>query len=124
MALKNMRRSATERKTNGDDRFGAEASPHPPERDDVEVRLEHHHIEKLGLNGPLPHGTKVQFTGEGEVADSGTQEGYSDAEPRHHMTLRLRRAGMEQEGNSDERHKDVRGDVERAADQVEKKGQK
>jgi hypothetical protein len=122
VALKNMRRTAAERKSDSPD--DGPASTRVPEHDDVEVQLQHHHIEKLGLKGPLPHGTKIQFTGEGEIADSGTREGYSDAEPQHHMTLRLRRAELDQGNGADERRKDVRGDVERAADQVEQKGKK
>jgi hypothetical protein len=120
VAMANMRRTAAERKAEGDDHEIATASSpaRPPEKDDIEVRLEHHHIQKLGLKGPLPHGTKVSFAGDGEVADSGTREGYDDAEPRHHMTIRLRRAGVDASESADARRGDVRGDVEAAADAV------
>lgn len=122
VAMKNMRRTAAERtaerKADGMIGDGA-ARPEPPEHDDVEVRLEHHHVQKLFGSGPLPHGTAVEFGGHGEVADSGTREGYADAEPRHHMTIRLRRAGVE--ARDTDRREDIKGDVERAADAVAKK---
>lgn len=122
VTMTNMRRTAAERKTeNGGDGMPDSGSGRPASRDDVEVRLEHHHIQKLGLDGPLPHGTKVEFGGHGEVADSGTTEGYSDGEPRHHMTIRLRRAGVDAAERPDDRRGELRGDIQEAADKVASK---
>lgn len=111
MKLTNMRRTAAERKDDGGERA--------PEGDDVHVRLEHHHIEKLGLSHPLPHGTSVKFHGEGEVADSGTHEGYDDAEPRHHMTIRLKRAGIQHDADGDD-DGDLRTELKRNTEAHEK----
>lgn len=123
--MKSMRRTKAEREaqTKGDAYpVGPKSSPMPPEKDDIELRLEHHHIKNLGLDGPLPHGTRVSFHGEGEVGDSGTHEGYADAEPRHHMTIRLERAGMDHdEGELDKRKDDIRTELKKNTDASEAK---
>lgn len=130
VAMKNMRRTAAERDTEtkalGMPGDGAERKGVPPEHDDVEVRLEHHHIQKLfgDAAGPLPHGTKVEFGGHGEVGESGTREGYGDAEPRHHMTIRLRRAGVEPQETASDRRDDLRADVEKASAAADRGGRK
>lgn len=125
LTMTNMRRTAAERKAENDGDgmpgSGSGRPAAPPERDDVEVRLEHHHIQKLGLDGPLPHGTKVEFGGHGEVADSGTTEGYLNGAPHHHMTIRLRRAGVDQGDRPDDRRGELRGDIQEAADRVASK---
>jgi hypothetical protein len=121
--MKSMRRTKSERdaQTKGDGETAASPA-RPPERDDVEVRLDHHHIEKLGLDGPLPHGTPIRFHGEGEVADSGTTEGYSDGEPRHHMTVRMSRAALEHDApKGDETRGDIRAELAKNTDASEAK---
>jgi hypothetical protein len=123
MKLSSMRRSAKERGGDADKMpmtvGGEKDKAPPPERDDIELRLEHHHIEKLGLGRPLPHGTKISFEGEGEVGDSGTHEGYSDAEPRHHMTIRIARAGIEHEGVGDDPTGNLRGEISKNTEKAE-----
>lgn len=125
VAVANMRRTAAERKaeneSDGAISENASRPTSPPERDDIEIRLEHHHIKALGLDGPLPHGTKVDFAGDGEVADSGTREAYADGKPQHHMTIRLRRAGVEAGERPDAKRAGIRGDIEDAADKVASK---
>lgn len=122
--MKNMRRSASERDaedtSGGMPGGGSSPDGAPPERDDVELRLEHHHLEKIGLM-PLAHGTKVEFGGHGEVADTGTTEGYSDGEPRHHMTIRLRRAGVDQTDTRSDRRSDLKGDLTKAVEAAAEK---
>lgn len=125
VAMKNMRRTAEDRDAEmkaGGEVSSAGAQKPRPEADDVEVRLEHHHLAKLGLD-PMPNGTKIEFGGHGEIADTGTREDY-DGEPRNHMTLRLRRAGMEPKESADTRREDVRGDVERAVEAAGRDGAK
>ena len=82
------------------------------QRDGVPMRLEHDHIMKLGLKGPLPHGTKVEMGGHGEVTESGTHE--VDGEPRHHMTITMTRAGVEPQETASDRRDDLRADIEKA----------
>lgn len=117
--MKNMRRTTAEREAEDEagGRLGNGSQPSgaPPERDDVEVRLEHHHLQKMGLT-PLPHGTKVEFGGHGEVADTGTTEGYSDGEPRHHMTIRLRRAGVDPMESKADRRDELKDTLTKTVD--------
>lgn len=126
MALKSMRRTKPERdaesKADGMPGDGAaRPAAMPPERDDIDMRLEHHHIQKLGLDGPLPHGTPVRFHGEGEVGDSGTHES-DGGEPRHHMTIRLSRAGVEHDApKGDEAGGALRDELKKNTDASEAK---
>jgi hypothetical protein len=68
----------------------------------------------MGLDGPLPHGTKVEMGGHGEVTESGTREDM-DGEPRHHMTIMMTRAGIEPQETADDKRDDLRADVEKAS---------
>lgn len=111
--MKSMRRTAAERKADNESRGGLSGSGDAPEHDDIYVRLEPHHIRKLGLDGPLPHGTAITLHGEGEVGNQSTEEGYSDAEPRHRMTLRLSRAALTHEEAPDEPRNGLRAELDR-----------
>ncbi len=109
VAMRNMKPTKSER-----DAADADGMPgNGSQRDGVPVRLEHDHIVKLGLSGPMAHGTKVEIGGHGEVTESGTHE--IDGEPRHHMTVTLTRAGVEQKETAADRRADLRNDVESAA---------
>lgn len=86
------------------------------DRDGVRVNLDHDHIQSMKMDAPLPHGTKVEFGGKGEVVESGTHEGPDG--PRHHMTILLKRAGVDHaEDGPEERREGLRGDIESAAKQ-------
>ena len=89
-------------------------------RDGVEIRLEHEHMKKLGMDGPLPSGTPVEFAGKGEVGDSGTHMG-ADGEPRHHMTLMVHRAGVEADQTPVQAGADLRGEIKKNTDASESK---
>lgn len=115
VAMRSMRMTKAERDASEGDGMMGNGS----QRDGVPVRLEHDHIVKLGLDGPLPHGTKVEMGGHGEVTDSGTHE--VDGEPRHHMTVTMTRAGLEPQETASDRRDDLKGDVEKAADSVVRK---
>lgn len=116
VALKSMKPTAAERKASeGDGMPGNGSRP-----EGVPVRLEHDHIVKMGLDGPLPHGTKVEMGGHGEVTESGTREDM-DGQPRHHMTIMMSRAGIEPQETAGDKRDDIKGDVERAADSVGKR---
>lgn len=116
VALKSMRRTAAEKKATEGDGMPGNGSA----RDGVEVRLEHEHIKKLGMDGPLPSGTAVEFAGKGEVGDSGSNVG-TDGEPRHHMTLVVHRAGVEAEQTPVEAGADLRGEIKKNTDASESK---
>lgn len=109
VAMKSMRQTKAERAAGEADGMMGNGS----QRDGVPMRLEHDHIVKLGLDRPLPHGTKVEVGGHGEVTESGTHE--IDGEPRHHMTVTLMRAGVEPQETAADRREDLREDVARAA---------
>jgi hypothetical protein len=117
VAMKSMRRTAAEKKASDD---GSGMPGNGSARDGVEVRLEHEHIKKLGMDGPLPSGTGVEFGGKGEVADSGTHVG-SDGEPRHHMTLIVHRAGVEADQTPVEKSADLRGEITKNTNASESK---
>lgn len=96
----------------GDDPMGAVPSNEP---DGLPVRLEHHHIMKM-MGNPLPHGSKVEFGGRGEVTETGTHD--TPDGPRHHMTITLHRAGVEPTDETpEEARQGLRGDLEKAAAQ-------
>ena len=98
-------------KKHGDDPEG----PVPP-GNELLVHLHHDHLKKMG--GPLPHGTRVEFGGNGEVTEVGTHD--TPDGPRHHMTIKLHHAGVEAEDdNPDNRRSGLRGDIEAAAKQRE-----
>src|SRR5580698_2903490 len=115
VAMKSMKMSKAERDASEGDGMTGNGS----QRDGVPVRLEHDHIVKLGLDGPLPHGTKVEMDGHGEVTESGTHE--IDGEPRHHMTVTMTGAGIEPNETATGRREGLKGDIERAADSVVRK---
>jgi hypothetical protein len=115
VAMKSMKMTKAERDASEGDGMLGNGS----QRDGVPVRLEHDHIVKLGLDGPLPHGTKVEMGGHGEVTESGTHE--IDGEPRHHMTVTMTRAGIEPNETATDRREGLKGDIERAADSVVRK---
>lgn len=116
VSMRSMKPTKAERDASeGDGMMGNGSQP-----DGVPVRLEHDHIVKMGLNGPLPHGTKVEMGGHGEVTESGTREDM-DGEPRHHMTIMMTRAGLEPQETASDKRDDMKGDIERAADSVARK---
>lgn len=110
VAMRSMRQTKAERDAteDGDGMMG-----NGSQRDGVPMRLEHDHIMKLGMKGPLPHGTKVEMGGHGEVTESGTHE--VDGEPRHHMTITMTRAGVEPQETATDRRDDLRADIEKAS---------
>lgn len=114
MALKNLRPSAKK----DDDGEGYEL--HEPEG--LEVHVSHEHLQKLGYKTPPSVGTKVSLHGEGEVTES--HSGDVDGEKRHHIRLTLHKGEMNGEERPEDNRKGVRGDVEAAAEAVEKKGKK
>jgi hypothetical protein len=116
VAMRSMKMTKAERDASEGDGMMGNGS----QRDGVPVRLDHDHIVKLGLDGPLPHGTKVEMGGHGEVTESGTHEDV-DGEPRHHMTITMTRAGVEPQETASDRRDDLKGDVARAADATARK---
>lgn len=110
VAMKSMKMTKAER----DATEGADGMPgNGSQRDGVPLQLDHDHIMKLGMKGPLPHGTKVEMGGHGEVTESGTHE--VDGEPRHHMTITMTRAGVEPQETATDRRDDLRADIEKAS---------
>lgn len=100
--MHSMKKTAAERKA--EDKVGeGTISPHEyAEPEGIEIHVHHDHLKKLGLDGPLPHGTKVSFGGEGEVTGSESSESYGKpGEVRHRMVLRLHKAGVEPEESDD-----------------------
>ena len=93
-----------------------------PERDPgVRVHLAHHELNSMKLDGPLKHGTKVSFHGEGMVHESGTHD--DGGEPRHHMTLVLHRAGVDYDEDEDTATRgNLRGDLTKAHADAATKG--
>ena len=110
VAMKSMRQTKAERDASEGDGMPGNGS----QRDGVPLRLEHDHIKKLGLDGPLPHGTKIEMGGHGEVTESGTHEDV-DGEPRHHMTITMTRAGVEPQETASDKRDDLRADIEKAS---------
>src|SRR5579859_8206871 len=69
----------------------------PDEDVGVTVRLDHHHLTKMGVHGDLKSGDDVEFHGKGKVERSETRS--TPDGDRHSATVRLHRAGIESVNN-------------------------
>jgi hypothetical protein len=105
-----MKETKTERKADDKSLAGAPLAAN----DGVMLHLEHHHLAHMGIDGTLPHGTAINFAGKGEVRSSGTHNGPDG--PRHHMTIALHKAGMEEADGPDDKRDALRGDIARATE--------
>ena len=86
-AMKSMKMTAAEKKA--DTHVDTSTDWEHPGSDGIEIRIEPHHAEKLGLNGPLPVGHQVELHCKGEVTEShATGSG-------HRLTVRLHHASAE-----------------------------
>lgn len=97
-----MRKTAAERRA--EEHGGAPAglyseSANEEDRDGIAVHLEHHHLQKMGLDAStMKHGDPVEFKGTGHVEHVETQSGANGE--RHHARIRLTHAGMDHEGEA------------------------
>jgi hypothetical protein len=116
MKLVSMKQSAADAKA---ERRDWSAPPEPT--DGVEMRLEHHHLTKLGMTEPLEHGTPVTMEGTGHVTEWHTSPG-PDGEPRHRATIVLTKAGAEaKKGDEDDPRGGLRKDLKDITDASEAK---
>jgi hypothetical protein len=84
------------------------------------IRLEHHHLMNMGVEGGLKSGDKVHLEGHGEVESSESRK--VRGEPRHSATIRIKKFGAELKsprGDEDERGA-LRNDIEKAHGESEK----
>ena len=108
MVLKGAEKSAT------DDADG-EPATYQPGKEGIELTLENHHIKQLGMDHPMPVGTKVSMQHEGEVTESSSRTD-DDGNPVHHMRLTMHRAGID---GDEDRGGDLRIGIKELADKQE-----
>jgi hypothetical protein len=90
-----------------------------PDNEGLSLRLEHHHLKKLGINGDMKSGHTFELQGRGTVEESESRSG-KDGE-RHSARLRLTHAGVTHEGDEAEGRTGLKEDVAKAFEGSEKK---
>lgn len=121
---------AAEKKAMGESAIGMPAGPEDEEG--PRIRLEHHHLMNMGVEGGFKSGDKVRLEGEGHVEESESR--MHKGEPRHSATLRIKKMGAELKsprGDEDERAalrntiESVHGESEKGKDEgLERRGLK
>lgn len=90
--------------------------------DAFDVHMDHHHLKKLGLDGPLPHGHEITLHAKGELVGSHMHD--VDGEPRNSATFRFHHAGVEHEAPTGDGHSDIRQDLGNSFERSEKRRKK
>jgi len=118
-----LKKSAADRRTEKD-ALGETAAvvDESPEHEGIAVHLEHHHLMKLGVGGALKSGHKVELHGAGTVERSETRS-TKDGE-RHSATIRLHKGAIEHEADRDEERDNLRSEIAKNTDAMEKQAKK
>lgn len=111
------------KKTAADRKADEEANGYPgddqsPDNEGISIRLEHHHLKKMGIDGAMKSGHTFRIEGHGHVEESESRSGKGGE--RHSARLRLTHAGVEHEGDEDEGRAGLKEDVNKAFEGSEK----
>lgn len=101
MAMVDMKRSKAEKKSD----MNPIKSPDDDYGYGLEVRLEHEHLKKLGIDKLPQVGQKMNLAAHAHVTNVSEHHGEGDDAPRRHVTLQLRKMELGQDAqssNSDE----------------------
>lgn len=88
----------------------------PDEHSGVTVNLDHHHLMKMGVEGGLKAGDKVEMPMRGHVIRSESRS--TDDGEKHSATLHMTHGGMDWEGSKEDERQDLRGEIAKNADKA------
>lgn len=69
------------------------------EPEGIEMHLDHHHMQKMGMKEPPASGSEVEFHGRGHVVSSESRD--VGGTTRHHMRIRLTHGAIEHDEEPD-----------------------